>query len=43
MTLNVFISYAKENQTIAENYYTWLEKEGFSPWLDIKKLGIRNR
>jgi hypothetical protein len=38
MTLNVFISYAKENQTIAENYYTWLEKEGFSPWLDIKKL-----
>ncbi|MBE4910815.1 TIR domain-containing protein [Haemophilus parainfluenzae] len=38
MTLNVFISYAKENQTIAENYYSWLEKEGFSPWLDIKKL-----
>lgn len=38
MTLNVFISYAKENQTIAESYYTWLEKEGFSPWLDIKKL-----
>lgn len=40
MTLNVFISYAKENQTIAENYYSWLEKEGFAPWLDIKKLKV---
>lgn len=38
MSLKVFISYAKEDQKIAIQYYEWLETEGFMPWLDIKKL-----
>lgn len=38
MSLNVFISYAKEDQIIAEKYYEWLEKSGFNPWMDVKKL-----
>lgn len=38
MSLNVFISYAKEDQEIAKKYYFWLENLGFYPWLDIKKL-----
>lgn len=38
MSLNVFISYAKEDQKIAIRYYEWLENEGFTPWLDIKKI-----
>lgn len=38
MSLNVFISYAKEDEVIAEKYYEWLEKSGFTPWMDIKKL-----
>lgn len=38
MSLNVFISYAKEDQKIAIQYYNWLENENFNPWLDVKKL-----
>lgn len=38
MTLKVFISYAKEDQKTAINYYELLLQEGVSPWLDVKKL-----
>jgi len=38
MTLQVFISYAKEDQQAALTYYDLLSQEGTSPWLDIKKL-----
>jgi hypothetical protein len=38
MTLKVFISYAKENQAKAEEYYDFFTSEGVSPWMDKKKL-----
>lgn len=34
MTLKVFVSYAKEDQPIALDYYQQLKDEGFEPWID---------
>lgn len=36
--LNVFISYAKEDQSYALEYYEKLKSEGVQPWLDKKFL-----
>lgn len=36
--LKVFISYAKEDQERALDYYDRLQQEGVQPWLDIKYL-----
>lgn len=38
MSLKVFISYAKEDRAQALTYFERLSKEGFSPWMDTKKL-----
>ncbi len=38
MSLQVFISYAKEDQKAALTYYDLLAEEGTSPWMDAKKL-----
>jgi hypothetical protein len=38
MTLKAFISYAREDQERALHYYGLLEKEGVSPWIDVKHL-----
>lgn len=34
MTLKVFVSYAKEDQVVALDYYQRLADEGFQPWID---------
>lgn len=34
MTLKVFISYAKEDQELALEYYQLLKQESFNPWID---------
>lgn len=38
MSLKVFISYAKEDRAQALTYFDRLSDEGFSPWIDTKKL-----
>ncbi|WP_430433297.1 TIR domain-containing protein [Methyloversatilis sp.] len=38
MSLNVFISYAKEDRDQALQYYNLLVQEGASPWMDVMKL-----
>ncbi len=38
MSLKVFISYAKEDRAQALTYFDRLSGEGFSPWIDTKKL-----
>lgn len=38
MALNVFISYAKEDQSLALDYYARFNDEGVSPWIDYHKL-----
>lgn len=38
MFKNVFISYANEDLETAESLYQQLEYQGYSPWLDKKKL-----
>lgn len=38
MSLKVFISYAKEDRAQALTYFERLSEEGFSPWIDTKKL-----
>lgn len=38
MSLKVFISYAKEDRAQALTYFERLSDEGFSPWIDTKKL-----
>lgn len=38
MPLSVFISYAKENQATAVEYYKRLLTEGLDPWLDVEKI-----
>jgi hypothetical protein len=38
MSLKVFISYAKEDRAQALTYFEHLSEEGFSPWIDTKKL-----
>lgn len=34
----IFLAYVKEDQTVAERLYDALEAEGFSPWMDARKL-----
>ncbi|WP_194787534.1 TIR domain-containing protein [Pseudomonas sp. UFMG81] len=34
MTLKVFVSYAKEDQSVALDYYQRLKHKGFEPWID---------
>jgi hypothetical protein len=34
----VFIAYVEEDRQMAEWLYTAIEAEGFSPWMDIRKL-----
>jgi hypothetical protein len=36
--INVFISYAREDEEIAKEIFTFLEANGYNPWLDTKKL-----
>ncbi|UHG91742.1 TIR domain-containing protein [Spirosoma oryzicola] len=38
MFRDVFISHAREDSEIAEQIYDYLESEGYSPWLDKRKL-----
>lgn len=34
----VFLAYVREDQKAAERLYEELEKSGFSPWMDVRKL-----
>lgn len=34
----VFLAYVREDQKTAERLYEELEKSGFSPWMDVRKL-----
>ena len=34
----VFLAYVKEDQDVVERLYDQLETEGFSPWMDVRKL-----
>lgn len=34
----IFLAYVKEDQPVAERLYDALEAEGFSPWMDTRKL-----
>jgi hypothetical protein len=34
----IFIAYAKEDEALARRLYDALDRAGFSPWLDVKKL-----
>ena len=36
--INVFISYAREDEQIAREIFRFLESNGYDPWLDKKKL-----
>ena len=38
MSLKVFVSYAKEDQALALDYYQKLTEEGFTPWIDTKHI-----
>lgn len=38
MSLTVFISYAREDREKALEYFDKFEREGVSPWIDVKKL-----
>jgi TIR domain/Protein of unknown function (DUF3298) len=38
MPLSVFISYAREDQAQALQYYELLQSEGFTPWIDVRSL-----
>lgn len=38
MRARVFIAYGKENQAAAERLYEDVERAGFSPWMDVRKL-----
>lgn len=40
MFKEVFISHAKEDSQVAENLYDYLTQEGYSPWLDKKKIKV---
>ncbi len=37
---NIFISYAKEDISYAENLYDFLHSKSYIPWLDKKKLNV---
>lgn len=36
--INVFISYAREDEKIAQEIYAFLKSNGYNPWLDKKNL-----
>lgn len=38
MTLKVFVSYAKEDQLVALDFYKRLKHEGFDPWIDTLNI-----
>lgn len=38
MPLTVFISYAREDQAQALHYYELLQREGVTPWIDVRNL-----
>ncbi|MGF6255502.1 TIR domain-containing protein [Ensifer sp. LBL] len=37
-TFQIFISYARPDRETATELYAWLEQQGFSPWIDCKKI-----